>query len=790
MVQHPDLRRLHILVISENPAEVAVLRQVLGEAIIKCAQGLASLVVYVPSVEKGLEHLARQPVDMIVLDADRGGWSSADAVARLREAAHHVPVVALTRQGGQGVVLQNLEAGAQEAFSVEGLSEEELGQALCRAFDRQWLVMHIAQEAERARLYLDIAGVIILGLDREGRVVLINRRGEEIVGLPEREIVGKVWVDHFVPEKVREETRQALEAFMRGEAPHEEYRSNAILTQSGETRLIAWHNVPLTDEDGRCVGLICSGEDITERHRAELALRASEAKLRAVIDQLGEGIVLVNRDGEIVEWNAAAERITGLSRSVILNGKIWEVPGKFVAPERRPEKSMTEMRARILEILHNPHHPLLNRPFEHPIQRPDGQRRIVQMTYSYIQAIETVYVCALVRDITDQRRLEEQLHRTAKMEAIGRLAAGVAHDFNNALTAINGFAQLLLAELADDGRREMVEEILRAGGRASAIARQLLVFSRQQPMTQQIVSINEVLRNMVRMLGRVLGEDILLQLNLAADLPTILADPTYIEQIIMNLAINARDAMPTGGQLILETVEMVIDEDLASERGLAPGHYVRLSVEDTGHGMPPDVQARLFEPFFTTKEPGRGTGLGLATVYSIARQLNGFITVYSEVGRGTIFHLYFPVHGGEETASAKGAAEPWHETPRGQETILLVEDETQVRNLTARILERQGYRVFCASGPKEALEWMASGQVRVDLVLTDVVMPEMDGFELVKRLRAQYPGLRALYMSGYTEAVFGQRGQPEGMPPLLQKPFDAGTLIARVRQALDTPHSS
>jgi PAS domain S-box-containing protein len=395
-----------------------------------------------------------------------------------------------------------------------------------------------------------------------------------------------------------------------------------------------------------------------------------------------------------------------------------------------------------------------------------------------------VAIECIARDITSRRQLEAQFLQAQKMEAVGRLAGGVAHDFNNLLTVINGYSAMALETLDEfDPLHEEMQEIYKAGERAASLTRQLLAFSRRQAVTPRILDLNLIVSDMDRMLRRVLGEDAVLNTTLETGLEAILADPGQIEQVILNLAVNARDAMPDGGRMLIETGNAVLDEDYARQHNaVVPGSYVMLAVSDTGCGMDAETQAHIFEPFFTTKGEGQGTGLGLSMVFGIVQQSGGNIWVYSEPGKGTTFKIYFPV-AGDRPAQAKHG--PTSRQSTGTETILLVEDEEGVRNLIRTSLQRAGYTVLEARDGNEALLLYERHATSIDLILTDVVMPQMSGRELADRFAAIRPDVPLLFMSGYTAKAIVQHGVLDPQTPFLAKPFTPSTLTAKVRETLD-----
>jgi len=510
-----------------------------------------------------------------------------------------------------------------------------------------------------------------------------------------------------------------------------------------------------------------------EQARAQEQLRQSEARYRTLVDGVRDVIFALAPDGTIASLNPAFETITGFPRDEWL-GRPFE---QLVHSDDLPLA---------LELLSGVARGEPRPVNQFRIRTRKGDYRMGEFaaTPQYREG-QLASILGIGRDVTERLSLEQQLRQAQKMEAVGRLAGGVAHDFNNILTAITGYADLLLEDLGTtDRRRDDIAEIRKAAERAAGLTRQLLAFSRQQVMQVRVLDLNDVVADTQNMLGRLLGEDIALVTRLDPALGAVKADPGQLEQVIMNLAVNARDAMPGGGKLTIETANAELDDTYVREHFPArPGSYVMLAVSDTGTGMSDEVQSHLFEPFFTTKEKGKGTGLGLATVYGIVKQSGGYIWVYTEPGHGTTFKIYLPRVAGAPAQRASGPkASP---VGAGTETVLLAEDEAAVRAVARHALERQGYTVLEASSGEAALDLAERHSGRIHLLLTDVIMPGMNGRALALRLSELRPDLRVVYMSGYTEEAITRHGVLEPGLTYVQKPFTPEGLARKVREVLD-----
>jgi two-component system cell cycle sensor histidine kinase/response regulator CckA len=511
-----------------------------------------------------------------------------------------------------------------------------------------------------------------------------------------------------------------------------------------------------------------------ERKQSEDALRASEERYRRIIETTAEGVWTFDAQGRTTYVNDNMARMMGQTVADMLGQPLTTLLMEEDRP--RAEAQLERLRQGIAE------------QFDFKVHRGDKKTLWLMIAATPIFDTAGRYAGALLMcsDVTERKRLEEQYRQAQKMEAIGRLAGGVAHDFNNLITIITGCGDLALGKLsAEHPGRELIREIMGAGDRAAALTRQLLAFSRQQVLEPRVLDLNLVIADVEKLLRRMIGEDIELNTVLDAELGHVKADPGQLQQILMNLAVNARDAMPQGGKLTLETCNVVLDDNYTRLHPEAqPGRYVMLAVSDTGIGMDSSIRVRVFEPFFTTKDPGKGTGLGLATVYGIVKQSGGAINLYSEVGHGTTFKIYLP-RVDEPLSPAASVAAPAR-PPRGTETVLLVEDDDSVRLLSRHILQLFGYRVLEAGNVDEAITAAQSHEGPIHLLLTDVVMPGGGGRHVAEVVTELKPGIKVLYASGYTDDAVVRYGILRAEAAFLQKPFTAASLASKVREVLDS----
>lgn len=622
-------------------------------------------------------------------------------------------------------------------------------------------------------------GVIVV--DENGRVAGRNARAEAILGLEDGRLLGQPCADarwkllRADATPLPDAEHPAALALRTGQPLFNEVLG--VCKPDGTTAWISVNAVPLFRPGQTSpYGATASFADITERKHVFESLLESEENWRSMVENAPDTIIIVDRSGRIEFLNRPGPIFAG---SAGIGASIFD----SLPQEERPR--VEDVFARILETGDSER-------FSIDAAASDGSPRIFHVGVGPIRKSgRRASLVLVVADITQRRETEKKLEETElqlrqaqKMEAVGRLAGGVAHDFNNLLTTILGYCEMLLSSLPKrDPHRGEIKEIKDAADRAAALTRQLLAFSRRQVLAPRVMDLNETLSELDKMLRRLIGEDIELAMRLDPKLSRVRADPGQITQVIMNLAVNSRDAMPRGGRLLIETRNVTVDEGVLSRHDfVAPGPYAQIAVSDTGCGMSPEVQSHLFEPFYSTKEKGKGTGLGLSTVYGIIKQSNGYIWAYSEIGKGTAFKIYLPPTDGRAPA-AKAAGEG--ESPRGTETILLVEDEESVRKVLARMLKTHHYKVLTAVDGTAALRLLDSTELHVDLVVSDLVMPRMGGRELAQRLATLRPDLKIIFMSGYTEDSLIMSGGLDNAASFLQKPISSKDLLGLIRRELD-----
>ena len=731
--------------------------------------------------------LAQTRFDLILSDYSQPDYDGMAALALAREKQPDVPFILITGTLGEEQAVDCMLRGATDFVLKQRLNRlvPAVLRTLTEADERQ--KRRVAEETLRQsemkyRQLVETLQEGIWVIDKDSNTTFVNPHMAEMLGYTVEEMLGKP-LFYFIDERGVEIANRNVERRKQGITERHDFE---FTRKDGSRIHTTLTTSPITDEKGNYDGSIAGVNDITERERAEAAVRASEEKFRGLFEMTRDAIMTLDPPSwRFTSGNPATVKMFGAkNEEELISHGPWEL-----SPERQPDGRVSAEKAKEMietAVREGSHF------FEWTHRRIGGMEFPADVLLTRIKQGGTVMLHATVRDITERKRaaaekdkIEGQLRQAQKMEAIGLLAGGVAHDFNNMLQAILGTIELLLeATAADDPRTADLNEILTITQRSADLTRQLLAFARKQVIAPRVLDLNKTVAAMLKMLRRLIGEDITLAWLPSANLRPVKLDPSQVDQILANLCVNARAAIAGVGKITLETGNFTFDADYcASHADAIPGEYVFLAVSDTGGGMAPETLAQVFEPFFTTKGIGRGTGLGLATVYGIVKQNHGFIYAYSELGQGATFKIYLPQ---VADAAVETAAISTTDTPKGRgETILLAEDENSLRVTCKRILEALGYNVLPAETPGDALKLAERHPGEIALLLTDVVMPGMDGRQLAQRLDAARPGIRVLFMSGYTADVIVKRGVLEKNVAFIAKPFTRDALARKVREVLD-----
>jgi two-component system cell cycle sensor histidine kinase/response regulator CckA len=766
--------------------------------------------------DSGLIALRRQDNDVCLLDYRLGARTGLELLADARDAGCTVPIIFLTGQGERYTDDLAMKCGADDYLLKTELTTTVLERSIRYALERARHIDELRKSEQRYRHIVETTNQGVWMIDTQGRTTFMNARMASMLGYARDEVAGVPVLD-FVCDEGRDAALQQIARSRQGSVQTE----SRLKRKDGSGVWVLLEASPIVGESGTCDGSFAMVMDITERKTADDALRLS-VRIATLTAEIGVALTtddmlraILQRCCDVVVKDLDVAFAGLWTYSAATRAFEWQASAGTYAHADGPDNGLPVAHFNV-DPLVDERRPLVASDVENDARisgsewaRREGMGSFAEyplvvggelvgaiivfsrapLSDVALRGLASIADAIGVRirgKLAEQAKvsLEMQLLQAQKMEAVGRLAGGIAHDFNNILSVILSYSDLLIDDLKEgDPIRNDIDEIRRAGMRATELTRQLLMFSRQQVIAPKVLNLNDLLTSMDKMLRRVVGEDVVLTSIPASALGRICADPGSIEQVIMNLVVNARDAMPTGGRLTMETADVELDEKyVRTHLGANPGRYVMLSVSDTGIGIDKTTLARIFEPFFTTKETGKGTGLGLSTVFGIVHQTGGNIWVYSEPGQGTTFKIYFPrIDATSETQQTPGASA----TQRGSETVLLVEDEGQVRVVASGILKRYGYTVVEARDAEDAVLLCRRHPGPIHLLLTDVVMPQMSGPQLAKRLLLMKPEMKVLCMSGYTDDAAVRHGVIAAELAYLQKPLTVETLTRKVREVLD-----
>ena len=731
--------------------------------------------VVVTDLKSAREQIDQDDISLIILDYRlEGNRTGLEFYEQLKAAGDAPPAILVTGFSNEAIVVQALRAGIQDFVAKSPDYLDYLPHAVRQVLEKVEAEHRLVESESRKAAMFQSALDGIVTMDASGCIREFNPAAEKIFGHAAGAVLGQKVVDVLVPGASRVEFTGELQRLL------ETGQSQFIGCRFEVTALHASGSVFPVELSTSVAGaagdplIIASVRDMSEQKQAELELRLRHRAL----EQVSEGILFTDPtqpDNPIIYANKAFERITGYKAEEVIGRNCRILQG-----ERSDPQAVAEMHAAVVER-RSCGVELIN-------YRADGKPFWNVASIAPLQDDEgrVTHFVGVLTDVTQRKIQEEQLRQSLKMEAIGRLAGGIAHDFNNLLTIILGNSQFAQSKLPteDPNLRGLLAEINEAADKAAGLTRQLLAFSRKQLLEPKVIDINGLISRLSGMLKRLIGDNVSLVCHLNPEVSAITADPGQIEQILINLAVNARDAMAEGGKLLIETANDEFDHTYTeSHPDVDPGPYVRISVSDTGHGMTADVIEHVFEPFFTTKPLGEGTGLGLATVFGIVKQSGGHIGVYSEPGHGTTFNVYFPRKMEPSVNSSEEASRPGK---RGSETILLVEDDRRVRQITSQYLREAGYFVIEASSGSDVQQLAGQYSQPIQLLISDVVMPGLNGRQVADHFLKYHPGARVLFVSGYTNDIIVQRGVLENGMAFLQKPFTQQSLARKVREVLDS----
>ena len=711
--------------------------------------------------------------DVVLLDAASRSGEFLSLIQQIRTATGEksAPIILITPSTADSSLLTDaLRSGVDDYVSRSAPYEwlrKKIAFLATSAANAENSSMQASGAEDYYRDLVEHSADLICTHDLEGRILSVNRAVVKLTGYDPEQFVNKKNIRDILAPEVKGQ----FEAYIAAIKAHGRATGvMRVVTSSGERRIWEFNNsvrtegVPFPTVRG-------IAHDVTERTRAEIALRESEERYRRIVETAEEGVWIIDEQDKTTFSNLKLSSMLGYPAEEIAGKTVFDLLDEIDRPFAREQ----------IERFHQG----MAAQFDARFRRKDGRHLFAIVSARPIFDKQGNYggALAMLTDITGRKKLEQQLFQSQKMEAVGRLAGGIAHDFNNLLTAVLGYSELTLAQVtADNPFRGNLEQIRTAARKAADLTAQLLAFSRRQVLQPRVMNLNDVVSSINKILGRLIGEDVELVCRLEHGLKNVKVDPGQMEQVILNLALNARDAMPAGGRMTIQTANVHIDASQAASRSVDPGDYVMLAVTDSGSGMDEMTRSQIFEPFFTTKEFGKGSGLGLSTVDGIVSQSGGHIEVRSEPGQGSTFQIYLPATT-EKSDESESAAEQL-ETMKGTGTILLVEDDEGVKSLAAQVLREHGYHVLVAGEATEAIGESEKFPGEIDLLLTDVVMPRMSGPRLAQLLLSRYRRMKVLYMSGYTENAIVRNGVLESTVDYLQKPFTPDSLLEKVRETL------
>ncbi|MCK5132908.1 MAG: PAS domain S-box protein [Candidatus Sabulitectum sp.] len=760
---------LHVLIVEDVLSDAELAERELKSV-------LENYTVQVVDTEDGFHQALKvfKP-DLIIADYKLPVFDGISALKIKQRKSPMTPFVILTGSMNEDTAVDCMREGADDYVIKQHI--KRLGLAVLKALEKKKIeresrrtLQELQESEEKFRTVSSSAQSAIIMMDYNGKISLWNPAAEKMFGYTEDEVTGKELHSIIAPDRYHSAFKNGFSVFQKtgkGAAVGKTLELTGLKKDGTEFPVELSMSATKVRDKWNAIGII---SDITRRKHAE----EEQKRLISAVDQAADSVVITDTEGIILYVNPAFEKLTGYTQEEVIgrNPRVLQSGRQNKVFYREMWNTLTRGETWRGEIIN---------------KGKDGTLFTEEATISPVldDHGKTINYIGVKHDVTKQRFLEQKLRQAQKMEAVGRLAGGVAHDFNNMLSVILGYTELIMDKIdLHDPVMKDLREIQKAAQRSTDVTRQLLAFSRKQVIKPEVVNLNPLISEMGKMLGRLLGEDVDLFFILAKDLWTIKADQGQINQIVVNLGINARDAMKDGGKLTIETVNITLDEaDCQEHAGFVPGCFVMLVVSDNGIGIDKETLTHVFEPFFTTKDKEKGTGLGLATVYGIIKQNNGFINVYSELKHGTTFKLYFP-RCDEKEEKTEIAVEPPKTFESG--TILLAEDDDMVRNLTCRILRMIGYTVLVAETSNDALVLCEKSETDIDLLLTDVVMPGMSGHELKEAIENIRPGMKTLFMSGYTANIISHHGMLEKGINFIQKPFTINELAKKVHEVIGT----